>query len=105
MLIESEMLELKANKDVLARGTIIDSKLDKGHGPMATVLIQKGTLKVGDPFICNNISGKVRAMMNERGQRIKTALPSDPVQVLGFDQVPQSSDIFAVVDDEKEIKE
>ena len=104
MLIESEMLELKANKDVLARGTIIDSKLDKGHGPMATVLIQKGTLKVGDPFICNNISGKVRAMMNERGQRIKTAFPSDPVQVLGFDQVPQSSDIFAVVDDEKEIK-
>ena len=104
MLIESEMLELKANKDVLARGTIIDSKLDKGHGPMATVLIQKGTLKVGDPFICNNISGKVRAMMNERGQRIKTALPSDPVQVLGFDQVPQSSDIFAVVDNEKEIK-
>ena len=104
MLIESEMLELKANKDILARGTIIDSKLDKGHGPMATVLIQKGTLKVGDPFICNNISGKVRAMMNERGQRIKTALPSDPVQVLGFDQVPQSSDIFAAVDDEKEIK-
>ena len=104
MLIESEMLELKANKDVLARGTIIDSKLDKGHGPMATVLIQKGTLKVGDPFICNNISGKVRAMMNERGQRIKIALPSDPVQVLGFDQVPQSSDIFAVVEDEKEIK-
>ena len=104
MLIESEMLELKANKDVLARGTIIDSKLDKGHGPMATVLIQKGTLNVGDPFICNNISGKVRAMMNERGQRIKTALPSDPVQVLGFDHVPQSSDIFAVVKDEKEIK-
>ena len=104
MLIESEMLELKANKDVLARGTIIDSKLDKGHGPMATVLIQKGTLNVGDPFICNNISGKVRAMMNERGQRIKTALPSDPVQVLGFDHVPQSSDIFAVVEDEKEIK-
>ena len=104
MLIESEMLELKANKDVLARGTIIDSRLDKGHGPMATVLIQKGTLNVGDPFICNNISGKVRAMMNERGQRIKTALPSDPVQVLGFDHVPQSSDIFAVVEDEKEIK-
>ena len=104
MLIESEMLELKANKDILARGTIIDSKLDKGHGPIATVLIQKGTLKIGDPFICNNISGKVRAMMNERGQRIKIAEPSDPVQVLGFDQVPQSSDIFAVVEDEKEIK-
>ena len=104
MLVESEMLELKANYDTLARGTVVDSKLDKGHGPIATVLIQKGTLKVGDPFICNNISGKVRAMMNERGQRIQEAGPSDPVQVLGFDLVPQSADIFAVVEDEREIK-
>ena len=104
MLVESEMLELKANFDTLARGTVVDSKLDKGHGPMATVLIQKGNLKVGDPFICNNISGKVRAMMNERGQRIQEAGPSDPVQVLGFDLVPQSADIFAVVNDEREIK-
>jgi translation initiation factor IF-2 len=98
------MLDLKANHDTLARGTVIDSKLDKGHGPIATVLIQKGILKVGDPFICNNISGKVRAMMNERGQRIQEAGPSDPVQVLGFDLVPQSADIFAVVNDEREIK-
>ena len=104
MLVESEMLELKANFDTLARGTVVDSKLDKGHGPIATVLIQKGNLKVGDPFICNNISGKVRAMMNERGQRIQEAGPSDPVQVLGFDLVPQSADIFAVVNDEREIK-
>lgn len=104
MLVESEMLELKANVDTLARGTVVDSKLDKGHGPMATVLIQKGSLNVGDPFICNNIPGKVRAMMNERGQRIQHAGPSDAVQVLGFDQVPQSADIFAVVEDEKEIK-
>jgi len=104
MLVESEMLELKANYDTLARGTVIDSKLDKGHGPIATVLIQKGILKVGDPFICNNISGKVRAMMNERGQRIQEAGPSDPVQVLGFDLVPQSADIFAVLKDEREIK-
>tara|TARA_B100000929_G_scaffold206041_2_gene164135 strand:+ start:443 stop:2887 length:2445 start_codon:yes stop_codon:yes gene_type:complete len=104
MLVESEMLELKANIDTLARGTVVDSKLDKGHGPIATVLIQKGLLKVGDPFICNNVPGKVRAMMNERGQRIKEAGPSFPVQILGFDQVPQSADIFAVVDDEKEIK-
>ncbi|MEA1882857.1 MAG: translation initiation factor IF-2 [Candidatus Marinimicrobia bacterium] len=102
--IEAEMLELKANRDTLARGTVIDSKLDKGHGPIATVLIQKGTLKVGNPFICNNISGKVRAMLNERGQRIKEAGPSEPVQILGFNQVPQSADIFAVVDDEREIK-
>ena len=104
MIIECELLELKANTDTLARGTVVDSKLDKGHGPIATVLIQKGTLSIGDPFICNNIAGKVRAMMNERGQRIKTATPSTPVQILGFDQVPQSADIFAVVENEKEIK-
>ncbi|MBC8346716.1 MAG: translation initiation factor IF-2 [Candidatus Marinimicrobia bacterium] len=104
MLIESEMLELMANYDTLARGTVIDSRLDKGHGPIATVLIQKGKLKVGDPFICNNITGKVRALINERGQRIQDAGPSDPIQVLGFDHVPQSADIFAVVEDEKEIK-
>jgi len=104
MLVESEMLELKANYETLARGTVIDSKLDKGHGPIATVLIQKGRLKVGDPFICNNITGKVRALINELGQRIQEAGPSDPVQVLGFDHVPQSADIFAVVEDEKEIK-
>jgi translation initiation factor IF-2 len=104
MHIEAEMLELKANVDTLARGTVIDSKLDKGHGPIATVLIQKGTLKVGNPFICNNVYGKVRAMMNERGQRIKEAGPSVPVQILGFDQVPQSADIFAVVENEREIK-
>ena len=104
IILETEMLELKANKDTLARGTVVDSKLDKGHGPIATVLVQKGTLKVGDPFICNNISGKVRAMMNEHGERIKEAGPSTPVLILGFDQVPQSADIFAVVDDEREIK-
>jgi translation initiation factor IF-2 len=104
MLVESEMLELKANYETLARGTVIDSKLDKGHGPIATVLIQKGRLKVGDPFICNNITGKVRALINELGQRIQEAGPSDPVQVLGFDNVPQSADIFAVVEDEREIK-
>ena len=104
MLVESEMLELKANYETLARGTVIDSKLDKGHGPIATVLIQKGRLKVGDPFICNNITGKVRALINELGQRIQEAVPSDPVQVLGFDHVPQSADIFAVVEDEREIK-
>ena len=104
MIIECELLELKANKETLARGTVVDSKLDKGHGPIATVLIQKGTLNVGDPFICNNIAGKVRAMMNERGQRIKTATPSTPVQILGFDQVPQSADMFSVVENEREIK-
>ena len=104
ILLESEMLELKSNFDAMGRGTIIDSKLDKGHGPMATVLIKKGTFHVGDPFLCNNYSGKIRAIMNERGQRIKEAGPSDAVQILGFDQVPQVSDIIAIVKNEKDLK-
>ncbi len=104
ILMEAEMLELKANWDCIARGTVIDSRLDKGHGPVATVLIQKGTLNVGDPFICNDYGGKIRAIMNERGQRIKVAYPSDAVQLLGFEQVPQAADIFAVVENEKDIK-
>jgi len=104
ILVEAEILELKANKDTLARGTVIDSKLDKGHGPMATVLIQKGTLKVGDPFICNNYAGRVRAIMDERGHRIQEALPSEAVQILGFDQVPQAADIFSVVDDARDLR-
>jgi translation initiation factor IF-2 len=104
ILLESEMLELKSNYDALGRGTIIDSKLDKGHGPMATVLIKKGTFHVGDPFLCNNYSGKIRAIMNERGQRIKEGGPSDAVQILGFDQVPQVSDIIAIVKSDKDLK-
>jgi len=104
ILVEAEMLELKSNPHTEARGTIIDSELDKGHGPMATVLIQKGTLKVGDPFICNSVAGKVRAIMNETGKRLKSAGPSDGVRVIGFDQVPQSSDIFAVVKNERDLK-
>ena len=104
ILVEAEVLELKANQDTLARGTVIESKLDKGHGPMATVLIQKGTLKIGDPFICNNYAGRVRAIMDERGHRIQEALPSEAVQILGFDQVPQAADIFSVVDDARDLK-
>jgi len=104
ILLEAEVLELKANAETHARGTVIDSKLDKGHGAIATVLIQKGTLEVGNPFICSNFSGKVRAMMNERGQRIDAAIPSDAVQVLGFDKVPQAADIFAVFENEKDLK-
>ncbi len=104
ILLEADMLELKANWDCTARGTVIDSRLDKGHGPVATVLIQKGELSVGDPFICSDYGGKVRAIMNERGQRIKKAFPSDAVQLLGFENVPQAADIFAVVENEKDIK-
>lgn len=103
ILLEAEVLELKANADTYARGTVIDSRLDKGHGPIATVLIQKGTLNVTDPFICSS-SGKVRAMMNERGQRVNSAGPSEAVQVLGFDKVPQAADVFAVFENEKDLK-
>ena len=104
IILEAEMLELKVNRDCLAFGTVIDSRLDKGYGPIATVLIQKGTLKVGQPFLCNNYSGKVRAIMNERGQRIKSAIPSDAVQILGFERVPQAADPFIILENERELK-
>ena len=104
ILLEAEVLDLKANAKIECKGTVIDSKLDKGLGAIATVLIQKGTLRIGTPFICNNYPGKVRAIMNERGERIKTAEPSDAVQILGFDQVPQSGDIFAEVSNESDLK-
>jgi translation initiation factor IF-2 len=104
ILLETDVLELKANKDCKARGTVIDSRLDKGLGPIGTVLIQKGTLKIGDPFICGDFSGKVRSISNEHGVRLKDAGPSDAIQIQGYDQVPQAADLFAVVDDEKELK-
>ena len=104
LLLETDVLELKANKDCKARGSVIDSRLDKGLGPVGTVLIQKGTLKIGDPFICGDYSGKVRSITNERGVRLKEAGPSDAIQVQGYAQVPQAADLFAVVDDEKELK-
>ncbi len=104
ILLEAEVLDLKANQEIDCKGIVIDSKLDKGLGPVATVLIQKGTLRIGMPFICNNHPGKVRAIMNERNERIKEAKPSDPVQILGFDQVPQAGDIFAEVENESDLK-
>ena len=104
ILLESEMLNLQSNFDCPARGTVIESRIDKGLGPVGTVLIQKGTLSVGDLFICNDSPGKVRALINERGQRIKEAYPSDAIQILGFDQVPQAADIFRVIEDEKILK-
>ena len=104
ILLESEVLDLKANVEIDCKGVVIDSRLDKGLGPVATVLIQKGTLKIGTPFICNNFPGKVRAIMNEKNERIKEAKPSDAVQILGFDQVPQSGDIFAEVSNESDLK-
>ena len=104
LLLETEILDLKANKECLAVGTIIDSKLDKGLGPIGTVLVQKGTLKVGDPFICNDFAGKVRSIMNENGERLKFAEPSDAVQLQGFDTVPKAGDLIAVLQNEKDLK-
>ncbi|MBH31663.1 MAG: translation initiation factor IF-2 [Candidatus Marinimicrobia bacterium] len=104
LALETEVLDLKANRDTLALGTVIESKLDKGHGAIATVLVQRGTLHQGEVFICGNHHGKVRALMNERGTRIESAGPSQPVQILGFQTVPQAGDIFTVVEDEKKAK-
>ncbi len=104
LLLETDVLELKANYNVSAKGSVVDSKLDKGLGPVGTVLIQHGTLKVGDPFICGVYQGKVRSISNENGKRLKLAGPSDAVQIQGFDHVPQAADLFAVVEDERQIK-
>ena len=104
LVLETDVLDLKANQDTLARGSIIDSKLDRGLGPVGTLLIQKGILHVGDPFICSDYAGKVKSIMNERGERLKEAFPSDAVQIQGFDQVPQAADMFSVVDNEKDLK-
>jgi translation initiation factor IF-2 len=105
ILLQAEVMELKANPDKNARGTIIEAKLDKGRGPVATVLVQSGTLKIGDAFIAGTHSGKVRALIDDTGKRIPDAGPSTPVEVIGFSEVPSSGDIFTVVDDEKRARQ
>ena len=104
ILLESELLELKANPNRRARGIVVESRLDKGLGPLGTILIQKGTLKIGDPFVCGSTSGKVRVLMDERGNRVKESLPSMPIQVLGFQSIPAANDLFAVLAEEREVK-
>ncbi|MBK6876178.1 MAG: translation initiation factor IF-2 [Ignavibacteria bacterium] len=104
ILVEAELLELKANPDRNARGVVLEAKLDKGKGPIATVLVQKGTLKVGDTFVSGMYSGKVKAMFDERENKIDVALPSRPAVVLGFDGVPQAGDTFVVLDSERDSK-
>ncbi|NLY55558.1 MAG: translation initiation factor IF-2 [Firmicutes bacterium] len=101
ILLVAEMQEYKANPDRQARGVVIESRLDRGMGPLATVLIQKGTLRVGDVVVCGQTFGRIRAMTNYLGERIKEAGPSTPVQVLGLNDAPSAGDSFAVVDDEK----
>ncbi|MBT8763779.1 translation initiation factor IF-2 [Desulfohalobiaceae bacterium Ax17] len=101
ILLQAEVLELKANPNKPAHGHIIEARLDKGRGPVGTVLIQGGTLRQGDAFVCGLKHGKVRAMFNDQGKKVKEAGPSFPVEVQGFDGVPEAGDEFVVVKDEK----
>ena len=104
ILLEAEVLDLKAPVETNARGIVIESRLDKGLGSVATVLIQKGVLQIGDAFVCGRFSGRVRAMTNEHGERLTTANPSEPIQIQGFDAVPQAGDPFVMMFEEKEAK-
>src|SRR2546422_10245313 len=99
ILLQAELLDLKANPDRRAHGTVLEATLDPGKGPVATILVQNGTLRVGDDFICGQFSGRVRAMYNERGETVTEAGPSTPVQILGFEGVPEAGDTFSVMAD------
>ena len=99
ILLVAEMQELKANPNLPAHGTIIEAQLDKGRGPVATVLVQRGTLSIGDTIIAGTAYGKVRAMINDRGEKVKKALPSTPVEVLGLNEVPMAGDILDSTDE------
>ena len=103
--LEAEMLELKANPDRMATGSVIEASLDKGRGYQSTILIQSGTLNQGEMAVCGQYYGKIKAMFNERGQRVQTAGPSAPVQVLGLNGAPQAGEKFKVFEDENEAKE
>jgi translation initiation factor IF-2 len=104
VLLQAEMLELKANPNKMTRGRVIEAKLDKGRGPVATVLIQEGTLRAGDIYVCGIYSGRVRNMFDGRGKRIDAAQPSIPVEVVGFPGVPNAGDDFIVLADEKQAR-
>jgi translation initiation factor IF-2 len=106
VLLQAEMLELKANPNRHAQGTVIEAQMDKLRGTVATVLIQKGTVKVGDPFVMGLAGGKIKALLNDHGERVKAAGPSTPVEVLGITgNIPQAGDTFSVVDNERLAKE
>ncbi|MGC9141596.1 MAG: translation initiation factor IF-2 [Caldimicrobium sp.] len=104
VLLQAEMLDLKAAYDRPARGRVIESKLDKGKGPVATVIVQEGTLREGDPFVCGLTYGRIRAMFDSYGNRIKEATPSTPVEILGFEELPSAGDDFIVMDDEEKAR-
>jgi translation initiation factor IF-2 len=103
--LQAELLELKANPDRMAEGSVIEATLDKGRGPVATILVTRGTLRVGDVFVVGAESGKVRAMVNDKGQQVKEAGPSTPVEVLGLSGVPSAGDQLSVVENEARARE
>jgi translation initiation factor IF-2 len=105
LLLQADILELKANPNKLARGTIVEAKLDRGRGPVATVLVQEGTLHVGDAFVCGAFYGKVRAMVDDQGRKVDAAPPSFPVEILGLQGVPQAGDSFVAVTDEAKARQ
>jgi translation initiation factor IF-2 len=105
LALQAEILELKANPERAAEGTVVEAKLDKGRGPLATVLVQRGTLRVGDIFVAGAISGKVRAMIDDKGRQVKEAGPSVPVEVLGLSGVPSAGDTLTVVENEARARE
>ncbi len=105
ILIQADVLELKANPEKMARGAVIEAKLDRGRGPVATVLVQSGTLKVGDFFVTGAQFGKVRALINDKGERIESAGPSRPAEVIGFSSVPLAGDRFAVIEEERKARQ
>jgi translation initiation factor IF-2 len=105
ILLEAEILDLKANPNRKARGVVVEAKLDKGKGIVSSVLVQKGTLAIGDSFVAGVYSGKIKAMFDERGHRVKEAKPAAPVQVLGFDGMPQAGDVMVVVENDRIAKE
>ncbi|MDH7640645.1 translation initiation factor IF-2 [Sphingomonas oryzagri] len=105
ILLQAEILELKANPDREAEGTVVEAQLDKGRGPVATILVRKGTLKVGDIFVVGAESGKVRALIDDKGKQVKTAGPSVPVEVLGLSGVPGAGDTLTVVENEARARE
>ena len=104
-MLEAEVLELKANPNKNAVGTVVEAQLDKGRGYVSTILVQAGTLKIGDYLLAGKHSGKVRAMFDERGNKVKVAGPSTPVSILGLDGAPQAGDKFNVFEDEREAKQ
>src|SRR5574338_525202 len=105
IILEADLLDLKANPNRLTRGAVVEAELDKGRGVTGTILVQKGTLRIGDPFVAGIHHGKVRAMFDERGNKVKEAPPSTPVLVLGFEGAPQAGDTFIVLDSEREARE